>query len=85
MRFLARSVDRRVPRVLIAWGRGWAAQLYLYPCFSFGFHLDLRRPLLDLHLGVLTFSVGPEAHITGQRDRHRQSCRGFLFATDPVL
>ena len=100
-------------KVWLWWGRWWAAQYYRAPCASFGIHLDLRRPLLDLHgtvltpplllgyvggwwsawwllasllpLGVLTISIGPAAHITGQRDRHRQSCRGFLFADDPVL
>lgn len=72
-------------RVFLAWGRGWAAQLFLYPCVSFGFHLDPRRPLLDLHLGLVTVAFGPSAHITGQQDRRRQSCRGFLFSDDPVL
>lgn len=72
-------------RVWVAWGKGWAAQLYLYPCFSLGIHIDFGRPLVDLHLGVLTLAVGPDAHITGQQDRHRHTCRGFLFADDPVL
>lgn len=38
-----------------------------------------------LPLGVITLAIGPESHITGQADRHRQCCRGFLFADDPVL
>jgi len=38
-----------------------------------------------LPTGVLTIAIGPESHITGQQDRHRQCCRGFLFADDPVL
>jgi hypothetical protein len=74
---------RQFPRVWIAWGTYWAAQLYLYPCLSVGFHLDPRRPLLDLHLGLVTIAIGPQAHITGQADRHRQSCRGFMFSNDP--
>lgn len=68
------------PRVYLAWGKWWAAQLYLYPCVSFGVHLDPRRPLLDLHLGLVTIALGPAAHITGQEQRHIQSCRGFLFS-----
>ena len=76
---------RAFPRVWIAWGKWWAAQAYWYPCFSLGVHLDLRHPLLDIHFLVFTFSLGPEAHITEQKDRHRQSCRGFLFADDPRL
>jgi hypothetical protein len=38
-----------------------------------------------LPLGVFTLAIGPASHITGQQDRHRQCCRGFLFADDPVL
>jgi hypothetical protein len=76
-------LHRQFPRVWLAWGKWWAAQLYLYPCLSVGIHIDPRRPLLDLHLGILTVSFGPAAHITGQEDRHRQSCRGFMFSDDP--
>ena len=72
-------------KVWIAWGPWWAAQLYWAPYLSFGIHLEPRRPLLDLHLLWLILSFGPDAHITGQRDRHRHSCRVFLFADDPVL
>jgi len=99
-------------KVWLAWGKWWAFQYYRVPCSSLGFHVDLRRPLLDLHVtplvvafalvpfglpwwvacllhlvpaGVVTLSVGAAPHITGQADRHRQSCRGFLFADDPIL
>lgn len=73
------------PRVWLAWGRWWAVQFWPSLYFSLGVHVDPRRPIIDLHLGWLIVSVGNEAHITGQSDRHRQSCRGFLFADDPVL
>ena len=55
------------------------------PYISVGLHIDVRRPVLDLHLGWLIVAVGPEAAITGQADRHRHSCRGFLFADSPHL
>jgi hypothetical protein len=76
---------RPFPRVWLAWGKWWAAQAYWYPCVSFGVHIDPTKPLLDIHFLFFTFSIGPDAHITGQRDRHRQSCRGFLFADNPFL
>lgn len=73
-------LHRPFPSVFLAWGKGWAAQVYLYPHFSLGVHLDFKRPLLDLHLGIMTLAFGPAAHITNQKDRHRHSCRGFLFS-----
>lgn len=63
MRLLRRSYEGSVPRVIIAWGKYWAAQVYLYPSASVGFHVDPRRPVLDLHLhrqscrGLLLASV----------------------------
>jgi hypothetical protein len=71
--------------VWLAWGKWWAIQAYFFPCVSFGVHLDPTKPLMDVHFLIFTFSLGPDAHITGQRDRHRQSCRGFLFADHPIL
>jgi hypothetical protein len=85
MRRLGSLTVLRRSRVWLAWGKYWAAQAYWYPCVSFGVHVDPRHPLIDLHFLVFTLSLGPAAHITGQADRHRQSCRGFLFPTDPVL
>lgn len=80
MRFLHRYRD-----VWLWWGTGFAVQFWPGPYLSLGFHFDPRRPLLDLHLGWLIVALGPEAHITGQADRHRQSCRGFLWADSPHL
>jgi hypothetical protein len=60
-------------------------QLYAGPYASLGVHVDLGRPLLDLHLGWLIVALGPAAHITGQLDRHRHTCRGFLFSDSPWL
>lgn len=79
MRYVVRG------RVWVVWGRWWAVQVYWYPCASLGIHLDLGRPLVDLHLLIVTVALGTAAHITAQRDRHRHTCRGFLFADDPVL
>ena len=73
------------PRVWLAWGKYWAFQAYWYPCISVGFHFDPRRPLLDIHFLFFTLAIGPEAHITGQEQRHVQSCRGFLFSDDLIL
>lgn len=72
-------------KVWLAWGARWAFQVYRAPYVSLGFHLDFRRPVLDVHVGWAILSLGSEAHITGQVDRHRQSCRGFLFADSPYL
>lgn len=80
MRYLRHYRD-----VWLWWGKWWAVQFWPGPYISFGLHLDPRRPLLDLHLVWLIVAIGPEAHITGQRDRHRQSCRGFLFSDSPLL
>lgn len=80
MRFLHRYRD-----VWLWWGRGWAVQFWPGPYLSIGFHFDARRPVFDLHLGWLIIAVGSEAAITGQADRHRHSCRGFLFSDSPHL
>lgn len=71
-------------KVWLWWGRGWAMQLYLYPHVSLGVHVDFKRPYIDLHLVWLTASVGRNPVITQHADRHRGSCRGFLFE-EPVL
>lgn len=78
-----KSLNRK--RVFIAWGKYWAFQAYWYPCISFGIHIDFARLRLDLHLLFFILAIGKDAHITSQIDRHRQTCRGFLFATDPEL
>lgn len=86
MQMLFRAKDGRFPRVWIAWGPWCAAQAYWYLwAVSCGIHVDLRRPLLDIHFLWFTLSFGRNAHITAQRDRQRHTCRGYLFATDPVL
>lgn len=86
MRTLFRAKDGRFHRVWLAWGPWCAVQAYWYLlAVSFGIHLDLRRPLLDIHVLWFIVSIGPGAHVTAQRDRPRHTCRGYLFATDPVL
>ena len=72
-------------RAFVAWGTGWAFQGYFYPCISFGIALDFARIMVDIHFLWFTLALGRDAHITGQQDRKRHSCRGFLFSTDPEL
>ena len=85
MRSLKRSKDGRFHRVFLAWGKWWAFQAYLYPALSLGIHIDPRRPIIDIHFLIFTFSIGKFPILTNEMDRKRQSCRGFLFITDPVL
>lgn len=72
-------------KVWLWWGTGWAVQLYRAPYISLGIHVDFRRPYVDLHVGWFIFSVGNRPISTDERDRKRHTCRGFLFADDPVL
>jgi hypothetical protein len=60
-----------------------AIQLYINRYVSLGVHLDLQRPLLDLHLGWFIVALGYRPEITLQAEAQRQSCRGFLLR--PVL
>jgi len=76
---------RRYRDVWLWWGKGWAVQFWPGPYLSLGLHVHAGRPLLDLHLGWLIIALGPDAHITSQADRHRHSCRGFLFSDSPHL
>lgn len=74
----------RVHRKVYVWWCRWAAaQVYLYPHFSLGLHIDFKRPYVDLHLGPFILSVGDNPVLTNHADRHRGSCRGFFF--EPVL
>ena len=73
------------PKVFIAWGRGWAFQAYWYPTLSLGVSIDFSRTMIDIHFLFFTLALGPDSHITSQKDRHRHSCRGFLFASEPQL
>lgn len=89
------SVYRLFHDTWVAWGRGWAIQFNPGMHISVGVHFDMKRmlgdnptekrPLLDLHLGWVTVALGPDAHITGQDERQRHSCRGFMFADNPHL
>ena len=73
-------------KVWLWWGKGWAVQLYRAAYLSVGIHVDLRRPLLlDVHFGWLIIALGVKAVETLPIDRHRHTCRGFLFADSPVL
>lgn len=72
-------------RVWLAWGKRWAVQFWPEPYFSLGFHVDPRRPILDIHVGWVIVALGARPVITCDRDRHRHSCRGFMFADDPIL
>lgn len=72
-------------KVWLAWGKYWAVQVYRGPYFSLGLHIDFRKPYMDVHFWWVIASVGREPVMTAERDRHRTSCRGFLFKDDPVL
>lgn len=72
-------------KVWLWWGKWWAVQLYRAPYVSLGVHIDFRRPLLDLHIGWLIVSFGRNPIRTAKADERRSTCRGFLFADDPIL
>lgn len=76
-------------KVLIGWlaagSWGLAVQLVRGEIGGLGIRPVVRRPMLDLYLGPLTVSVGRVPWVTDEMDRHRGSCRGFLFADEAVL
>ena len=71
------------------WGRWWAAQLvWIVPEFGFGIWIEVKRPLVDLHLLWLTISIGRHPAITDPRLNQAHSGRGFFngaYPTDKVL
>lgn len=76
-----------MPRWGIRYGRWWAIQWVLDGWLSLGLHLDLRRrahpagsygPYLDLHLGVVTLSVGNNPAYSGDLERALGASRGGL-------
>ena len=75
----ARRVHRKV---WLAWGRFWAVQL-APQWFQLGFHLEPRRPLLDLFLGPVTLAFGRHPALTDPRTAQRHSCRGFFIGSYP--
>lgn len=71
----------------IRYGRWWCVQWRLDGCVSFGIHLDpIARlselgpygPYLDLHLLVLTVSVGRNPAFAGDLERALSISRGGL-------
>lgn len=71
--------------MLLAWGKWWAAQLYLWPQLSLGLRVEPSRPMVDLYLGPLTLSLGRHPVLTDERTRRADSCRGFLFSDEEHL
>jgi len=53
--------------------------------FSLGIHLDWDKFYIDFHFWKFIISIGNNPVLTPERDRHRGSCRGFLFPDDPIL
>lgn len=77
---------RRLHRKVWLWtAPGIAVQVYRERYLSLGIHIDFARPYVDLHILWLIVSLGRQPWLTDARDRHRHSCRGFLFADDPIL
>jgi len=72
-------------KVWLVWGPWWAVQFYAGAYLSVGAHLDLRRPYLDLHVLWFIISLGRLPVLTNELDRHRHTCRGFLFRDSPLL
>lgn len=87
MRQQSRSVRylRYHKKVWLWWGKWWAIQLYRAPYISLGVHIDLRRPLVDLHIGWLIVSFGRDPVRTAKADYRRSTNRGFLQYNEPIL
>ena len=74
----------------IRYGRCWAIQWRLDGCLSLGIHLEPRRrphvlvgsygPYLDLHLGLITVSIGNRPAYSGDLERALSISRGGLPA-----
>ncbi len=72
----------------IRYGRWWAVQWRLDGCLSFGIHLEPRRrahelvgtfgPYLDVHLAVLTVSLGNQPAYSGDLERALSISRGGI-------
>lgn len=76
---------RRHRKVWLWWGRWWAVQFYAAPYLSVGIHFDFAMPYMDVHFLWLIASIGRNPVVTNEEDRHKGSCRGFLFRDDPLL
>lgn len=50
------------------------------PETSGGYHLEWRRPLLDLHIHNHIISIGRHPVLTDPRTKYCHSGRGFLYA-----
>jgi len=69
-------------KVWLAWGRFWAVQ-FAPEWVQIGFHVELRRPLIDLYIGPVTIAFGRHPALTDPRVAQRHSCRGFLIGRFP--
>lgn len=77
-----------IPSWGIRYGRHWAVQWRLDGCLSLGIHLEPRRrphdvvgsygPYLDLHLLVITLSIGNQPAYSGDLERALSISRGAL-------
>ena len=76
--------SHRLHRKVWIWvGRWWAAQLIWIPWeFGLGVWIELRRPLVDLHLLWFTVAIGRHPALTDERWKRRHSGRGFFYRGD---
>lgn len=69
-------------KVYLVWGRWWAIQVVVWiPEFSFGFHIEPLRPLLDIYLPWVTIAIGRHPVQSDDRYQHLHCGRGFLYRT----
>lgn len=74
-------------KVWVWWGNWWAVQLvWIWWEAGLGIWVELRRPLIDLHLLWFTISIGKHPALTDERWKRRHSGRGFFYRGQwPVL
>lgn len=69
-------------KVWLVWGRWWAVQVVLWlPEFSLGFHVEPKRPLLDIYLPWVTIALGDHPVWSDARYKHLHRGRGMLYGT----
>ena len=78
MRFL-----RLHRKVFLAWNSWIAIQIVFRVEISLGIAVHWDRPMIDFYLGPLTIAIGKNSVLTGQHERLRGRCRGFIIQGSP--